>query len=73
MFQLLLRREGRHVDESVVGECAAGDFGPADPQVVACAQRGSAREGRAQLSLMESRAFRHPFYWSPYLLISDWL
>jgi len=28
---------------------------------------------RAQLSLMESGAFGHPFYWSPYLLISDWL
>jgi filamentous hemagglutinin family protein len=28
---------------------------------------------RAQLSLMESGAFEHPFYWSPYLLISDWL
>jgi CHAT domain-containing protein len=28
---------------------------------------------RAQLALMESLAFRHPFYWSPYLLISNWL
>jgi CHAT domain-containing protein len=28
---------------------------------------------RAQLSLMESPVLKHPFYWSPYLLISDWL
>jgi CHAT domain-containing protein len=29
----------------------------------------------AQLALLqgESRAFRHPYYWSAYLLISDWL
>ena len=28
---------------------------------------------RAQLKLIESRAYSHPFYWSPFLLISNWL
>ena len=28
----------------------------------------------AQLALLESQsAYNYPFYWSPYLLISDWL
>jgi len=28
---------------------------------------------RAQLRLLEGRRFAHPFYWSPFLLISNWL
>jgi CHAT domain-containing protein len=28
---------------------------------------------RAQLSLMSHRPYRHPAYWSPYLLINNWL
>jgi CHAT domain-containing protein len=28
---------------------------------------------RAQAKLIESRAYAHPFYWSPFLLISNWL
>jgi CHAT domain-containing protein len=28
---------------------------------------------RAQLRLLEGRPFDHPFYWSPFLLISNWL
>jgi CHAT domain-containing protein len=28
---------------------------------------------RAQLKLLHSRAYRHPGYWSPFLLISSWL
>jgi len=28
---------------------------------------------RAQLKLITSRAYAHPYYWSPFLLISTWL
>jgi CHAT domain-containing protein len=28
---------------------------------------------RAQLKLLEGRSFDHPYHWSPYLLISNWL
>jgi CHAT domain-containing protein len=28
---------------------------------------------RAQLKTLRNHAFRHPNYWSPYLLISNWL
>lgn len=28
---------------------------------------------QAQLELLESTKFRHPVYWSPFLLISSWL
>jgi CHAT domain-containing protein len=28
---------------------------------------------RAQLALLETRTYRHPIYWSPFLLISSWL
>jgi CHAT domain-containing protein len=28
---------------------------------------------RAQLMLADGSQFRHPYYWSPYLLISNWL
>jgi CHAT domain-containing protein len=28
---------------------------------------------RAQAQLIESRAYAHPYYWSPFLLISNWL
>jgi CHAT domain-containing protein len=28
---------------------------------------------RAQQKLIASRAYTHPFYWSPFLLISNWL
>jgi CHAT domain-containing protein len=28
---------------------------------------------QAQLSLLGDRRFEHPGYWSPFLLISDWL
>jgi CHAT domain-containing protein len=28
---------------------------------------------RAQLSLLESRLYRHPGYWAPFLLISNWM
>jgi len=28
---------------------------------------------RAQLELLETRAYRHPGYWAPFLLISSWL
>ena len=28
---------------------------------------------RAQLSVMQQTAFRHPFYWAAFLLISNWL
>ena len=27
----------------------------------------------AQLRLLGDRAYRHPFYWSPFLLINSWL
>jgi CHAT domain-containing protein len=27
----------------------------------------------AQTALIEQLAFRHPIYWSPFLLISSWL
>jgi len=42
----------------------------------ALGQRGVSRAQalqRAQLALMKDPAFRHPFYWSPFLLISSWL
>jgi CHAT domain-containing protein len=28
---------------------------------------------KAQLALLQKRAYRHPGYWSPFLLISSWL
>ena len=28
---------------------------------------------RAQLALLKTRNYRHPAYWSPFLLISSWL
>jgi CHAT domain-containing protein len=28
---------------------------------------------RAQAQLIDSRAYAHPYYWSPFLLISNWL
>ena len=28
---------------------------------------------KAQLSLLETRTYRHPCYWAPYLLIGNWL
>ena len=28
---------------------------------------------RAQLALLEGKRFEHPFYWSPFLMISNWL
>ena len=28
---------------------------------------------RAQLALLEDETFEHPFFWSPFLLISNWL
>ena len=28
---------------------------------------------RAQLRLLENPSFAHPFFWSPFLLISNWL
>ncbi len=28
---------------------------------------------QSQLELLESIKFRHPVYWSPFLLISSWL
>jgi CHAT domain-containing protein len=28
---------------------------------------------RAQLSLIETRRYRHPGYWAPFLLINNWL
>ncbi len=28
---------------------------------------------RAQLKLLNDRRYRHPGYWSPFLLINDWL
>ena len=28
---------------------------------------------RAQAQLLAMPAYRHPFYWSPFLLISNWL
>ena len=28
---------------------------------------------RAQLALMKKEEFAHPFFWSPFLVISDWL
>ncbi len=39
-----------------------------DPTV----SRAAALQG-AQRSLLASQGFAHPFYWSPFLLISDWL
>ncbi len=27
---------------------------------------------RAQVSLLEARPYRHPGYWAPYLMISNW-
>jgi CHAT domain-containing protein len=27
---------------------------------------------QAQLSLLRSREYRHPFYWSPFILVGDW-
>ncbi len=28
---------------------------------------------RAQVSLLETRPYRHPGYWAPFLLISNWM
>ena len=28
---------------------------------------------RAQISLLETRLYRHPGYWAPFLLISNWM
>jgi CHAT domain-containing protein len=28
---------------------------------------------RAQLALLAGQRFRHPFYWSPFLIIGNWL
>jgi filamentous hemagglutinin family protein len=39
-----------------------------DPTV----SRGEALR-RAQQALLRSRAYRHPFYWSPFLIIGNWL
>jgi CHAT domain-containing protein len=33
----------------------------------------SAALQQAQLSLLKDRKFRHPFYWSPYVLLGNWL
>jgi CHAT domain-containing protein len=33
----------------------------------------SAALQQAQLSLLKNRKFRHPFYWSPYVLLGNWL
>lgn len=33
----------------------------------------SAALRQAQLSLLKDRKFRHPFYWSPYVLLGNWL
>jgi len=27
----------------------------------------------AQRSILEQRAYRHPIYWAPYMLVSSWL
>ncbi|HWS97929.1 MAG TPA: CHAT domain-containing protein, partial [Candidatus Methylomirabilis sp.] len=39
-----------------------------DPTV----SRGAALQ-RAQQALLRSREYRHPFYWSPFLMIGNWL
>ena len=28
---------------------------------------------QAQLALIESEDFNHPFYWSPFVLVGNWL
>ncbi|MBP6505644.1 MAG: CHAT domain-containing protein, partial [Rhodoferax sp.] len=28
---------------------------------------------QAQLTLLSDRRYRHPYYWSPFLLIGNWL
>jgi len=60
------------VDEPFVGECAAGDLGPVDSQVVACAERAPTREGRAsecgeeRLGCFEVRSAGRPFLELPH-------
>lgn len=28
---------------------------------------------QAQLSLLNNPAYKHPFYWTPYVLVGNWL
>jgi CHAT domain-containing protein len=28
---------------------------------------------RAQLALLRERAYRHPFFWTPFVVINSWL
>ncbi|HVH19941.1 MAG TPA: CHAT domain-containing protein [Myxococcota bacterium] len=57
---------------SVNDEAAARIIQRFYAELAAGASRAKALQ-RAQQSLIETTAFRHPAYWSPFLLISSWL
>jgi hypothetical protein len=58
----------------VVG-CLAGDPGPriGQPRPKRLDSRCAEALQRAQLALLEQKRFDHPFFWSPFLTINNWL